>query len=128
MRPVLQSTEANTQSLVSMGFNEKDAKEAIVICQNDISAAIDYLHKRKEDQDPQLNEVIQQSEIEFANKQAYGIAQQDIELSKAIEQSMNDNGLSNFDGTSPEDRVRKNGTPVGLINVGNSNVISRLLL
>jgi hypothetical protein len=122
------NTNDNTQHLVSMGFNAKEAHEAITICQNNISAALDYLNKRKEDQDPQIREAIQQSEQEYANKQAFGIAAQDIELSKVIEQSMNDNGMTAFEGATPEDRLRKSGIPVGLSNVGNSNIISSLLL
>ena len=120
--------EEMVKYLESMGYNTSDAISALKSSDYSIHRAIEYLsNKKKDDLDPQTRQAILQSEQEYSNKQAFGLGAQDIELSKAIEQSMKDNGVTAFDGNLPEDRVRKSGIPVGLCNVGNSIIVNRLL-
>ena len=119
--------EDNIRQLVSMGYDRTIAENALRATNGNILFAIENINKQKEDKDPQYLQAVTQSMQEFDNKQAFGLGNQEIELSKAIEQSMKDNGIIELDSINPLDRIRKSGTPVGLCNVGNSISLTRLL-
>ena len=113
--------------LLNMGFDRNIAENALRATNGNIPFAIDYIHKQKDDKDPQYLQAVTQSMQEFDNKQAFGLGNQEIELSKAIEQSMKETGIMELDSCNPIDRIRKSGIPVGLYNVGNSITLTRLL-
>jgi ubiquitin carboxyl-terminal hydrolase 25/28 len=105
---------ANLTELIAMGFTHAQAKEALEKCSNDKEQAINWIFSRGDD--PIMTDMIGPKE--------------DDDLSKVIEMSLQETSpgaVYSFDPISPEDRVRAEGVPVGLKNVGNTCYFNSLL-
>jgi ubiquitin carboxyl-terminal hydrolase 25/28 len=100
--------------LIAMGFTHAQAKEALEKCSNDKEQAINWIFSRVAD--PVMTDI-------------HG-PKEDDDLSKVIELSLQETSpgaVYSFDPISPEDRVRAEGVPVGLKNVGNTCYFNSLL-
>ena len=120
------------QEIMNMGFEEKDAREALEHSNGNVVSAVNYLVNRPDDKDPDLaqasNPYIVKESLKIPSTSEI-MFQQDIELNRAIENSIKEAGQDfiSYEPLNPESSKRKAGTPVGLKNIGNTCYFNSLV-
>ena len=107
---------------IQIGISQMKAEEALVRFNNNKESALDYcLTNAEPEADPELQAVL------LASKGAP--MPEDDDLKRAIEMSIKDNpvALGSFEPLNPNERMRVEGIPAGLKNVGNTCYFNSLL-
>ncbi len=107
---------------MQIGISQKKAEEALVRFGNNKERALDYcLTNSEPEADPELQAVL------LASKASP--LPEDDDLKRAIEMSIKDNpvALGSFEPLNPNERMRVEGIPAGLKNVGNTCYFNSLL-